>query len=79
MLLPEVLAALFDLLEGSLHIDFIDTFVFDTYVDKPRYDSKFLLDGLRSKLDAMNIRWHERNIVFHSRRHFSQRAWRVLS
>jgi integrase len=70
-LLPEVRAALLDLLKGSPHTDCIDPFVFwGIDAGKPRSDGKFLLDGLHRELDAMRIQWRERNIVFHSHRHF---------
>jgi integrase len=70
-LLPEVRRALLDLLKGSPHTDSIDPFIFwGIDAGKPRSDGKFLLDGLHRELDAMRIQWRERNIVFHSHRHF---------
>ncbi|GMO62947.1 MAG: hypothetical protein Ta2A_09870 [Treponemataceae bacterium] len=70
-LLPEVRAALLDLLESNPHTDYVDPFVFwGADADRPRYDSKFLLQGLHKELDAMGVQWRERNIVFHGWRHF---------
>jgi integrase len=70
-LLPEVRAALLELLKGNPHTASIDPFVFwGIDAEKPRSDGKFLLDGLHRELDAMGIQWRERNIVFHSHRHF---------
>jgi integrase len=70
-LLPEVRIALLKLLANNPHTDCVDVFIFwGIEAGRPRSDGKFLLDGLHKELDAMHIQWRERNIVFHSHRHF---------
>ena len=68
-LLPEVRAALLDLLEDNPHGG-DDPFVFfSLYPDKP-VDPGVLLKGLKEALDKTGIDHRGRNIAFHSWRHF---------
>jgi len=68
-LLPEVRAALIDLLEDNPHGG-DDPFVFfSLYPDKP-VDPGVLLKGLKETLDKTGVDHRGRNIAFHSWRHF---------
>jgi integrase len=80
-LLPEVRAALFDLLGDNPHqID--DPFVFYSLREDHPVDPKLILDGLHTAIDKLNakrkeenpeaeaIDWKGRGIVFHSWRHY---------
>jgi len=68
-LLPEVKAALFDLLRDNPH-DVDDPFIFfSTLSDRP-VDSNVILNGLKCTLDTINVDYKRRNICFHSWRHF---------
>jgi integrase len=72
-LLPEVREALLAVLAGNPHTDIpeAERFVFwGTAPERPRVDGGFMLDALHDELTAMGIDWRERNIVFHSWRHF---------
>jgi integrase len=72
-LLPEVREALLAQLATNPHTDIPESerFVFwGLTSDKPRYDGVFMLSALHAELDAMGIDWRDRNIVFHSWRHF---------
>jgi len=75
-LLPEVRVALFDLLCDNPHIDkekpdpVYDPFVFySLQKDKP-CDSKVLLEGLKEVLTQIGIDQKNRNVTFHSWRHW---------
>jgi integrase len=84
-LLPEVRAALLDLLRDNPHqID--DPFVFYSLRDDRPVDPKVILDGLHTAIDTLNakrkaenpeaeaIDWKKRGVVFHSwRRYFCSR------
>ena len=68
-LLPEVRAALLDLLEDNPH-DVADPFVFfSSMPDKPA-DPKVVLEGLKEALAKIDVDHRGRNIAFHSWRHF---------
>jgi integrase len=69
-LLPEVRAALMDLLAENPYKDTPDPFIFySVLLDRPM-DNKFLIDGLKAACKAIEIDPVARNIVFHSWRHF---------
>jgi integrase len=80
-LLPEVRAALLDLLKDNPHqVD--DPFVFYSLREDRPVDPKIILDGLHTAIDRLNaerkkenpeaeaIDWKVRGIVFHSWRHY---------
>jgi integrase len=68
-LLPEVKAALLDLLKDNPH-DTPDPFIFySIFPDKPT-DPQIIRDGLNQALEKTNVDKKSRNIVFHSWRHF---------
>jgi integrase len=80
-LLPEVRAALLDLLQDNPHqID--DPFVFYSLREDRPVDPKVILDGLHTAINTLNagrkkenpeaevIDWKSRGIVFHSWRHY---------
>jgi len=75
-LLPEVKAALLDLLDDNPHVsnenpdpDY-DPFVFYSLSPNKPCDPKFILGGLKEAMDAINIDYKARNITFHSWRHW---------
>jgi integrase len=68
-LLPEIKAALFDLLEENPH-NVEDPFIFfSSQPDRP-VTSKVILKGLKEALKKINVDYKERNITFHSWRHW---------
>jgi len=68
-LLPEVRAALLDLLRDNPHnID--DPFVFFSLQPDRPCDPKVLLDGLKETLKKIKVDFKSRNISFHSWRHW---------
>ena len=68
-LLPEVKAALLDLLDTNPH-DTDDPFIFYSLRPDRPVDSGILLDGLKDALKKTGIDYRARNIVFHSWRHY---------
>jgi integrase len=68
-LLPEVRAALLDLLRNNPH-HAGDPFVFYSVREDRPVDGKILLDGLKDALDKAGVDYKARNIVFHSWRHY---------
>jgi len=69
-LLPEVKAALLDLLKDNPHSGIDDPFIFySLYSDRPVVPN-VLLEGLKDALEKINVDYESRNIVFHSWRHF---------
>jgi integrase len=69
-LLPEVRAALLDLLNDNPHAGIDDPFIFfSLQPDKP-CDPKFILEGLKEALQKINVDFKGRNITYHSWRHF---------
>jgi integrase len=68
-LLPEVRAALLDLLNGNPH-ESNDPYIFYSIrPDKPT-DPQIILEGLKDALKKINVDYKSRNICFHSWRHF---------
>ena len=68
-LLPEVKAALLDLLRDNPH-DGDDPFIFYSSSPDCPVDSNVILIGLKYALDAIKVDYKHRNICFHSWRHF---------
>jgi len=68
-LLPEVRAALLDLLEDSPH-NIADPFIFYSLLPSKPVDPKVILRGLTEALARINVDHKGRNITFHSWRHF---------
>ena len=68
-LLPEVRAALLDLLEDSPH-DGDDPLVFFSLRPGKPVDPKVVLGGLKEAMAKINVDHRGRNITFHSWRHF---------
>jgi integrase len=68
-LLPEVKAALLDLLKDNPH-DADDPFIFYSLRDDRPVNPKPILDGLQDMLRKIGIDYKKRNICFHSWRHF---------
>jgi len=68
-LLPEVRAALLDLLENNPH-ESDDPYIFYSIrPDKPT-DPQIILEGLKDALKKIDVDYKSRNICFHSWRHF---------
>ena len=68
-MLPEVRAALLDLLEDNPH-DASDPFIFFSLRPDRPVDPKVVLDGLKEALAEIGVDHKGRNIAFHSWRHF---------
>ena len=68
-LLPEVKAALLDLLKDNPH-DCADPFIFFSLLKDKPVDPKVILNGLYDALDKINVDHINRNISFHSWRHW---------
>jgi integrase len=68
-LLPEVKAALLDLLNSNPYkVD--DPFIFYGLLENKPVDRKFLIDGLKSACTLAKIDATARGVVFHSWRHY---------
>jgi integrase len=68
-LLPEVKAALLDLLNDNPH-NCDDPFIFYSLIPDEPAKPHIILDGLRDALKKINVDYKTRNICFHSWRHF---------
>jgi integrase len=69
-LLPEVRAALLDLLNDNPHNEVDDPFVFFSLLPDRPVDPKVILDGLKEALQKIEVDHKGRNITFHSWRHW---------
>jgi integrase len=68
-LLPEVKAALLDLLQDNPH-SIEDPFIFYSMRPDRPVDSKVILEGLQEALKKTGVDYKGRNICFHSWRHY---------
>jgi integrase len=68
-LLPEVRAALLDLLQDNPH-EADDPFVFFSSLPDRPVISNIILDGLKESLQKIEVDYKSRNICFHSWRHY---------
>lgn len=68
-LLPEVRSELLALIDENPH-DCIDPFVFYSILPNRPMDQKAFIDGLRNAIGIAGIKIENRNIVFHSWRHY---------
>ena len=69
-LLPEVKAALLDLLQDNPYTDLIDPFIFFSLKPDRPVDQKVILKGLTETLAKIDVDYKGRNIAFHSWRHW---------
>jgi integrase len=68
-LLPEVRAALMDLLNDNPH-EIPDPFIFYSIQPDRPVDPQIVLDGFKDALKKIDVEYKSRNIIFHSWRHF---------
>jgi integrase len=68
-LLPEVRAALMDLLRDNPH-ETSDPFIFYSIQPDRPVDPQIVLDGFKDALKKIGVDYKSRNIIFHSWRHF---------